>query len=68
MTWAMQELWRDWGMLAMLELGFGGKLGKLGDARAGLKQIWGKKKKKEQPETLAEAVAFEMKQQDLEKL
>lgn len=46
MTWAMQELWRDWGMLAMLELGFGGKLGKLGDARAGVKQIWGKKKKK----------------------
>lgn len=44
MTWAMQELWRDWGMLAMLELGFGGKLGELGDARAGVKQIWGKKK------------------------
>lgn len=28
----------------MLELGFGGKLGELGDARAGVKQIWGKKK------------------------
>lgn len=57
------------------------RLGDVGNAGTG---IWGKtggtgrckswgetdlgQKKIEQPETLAEAVAFEMKQQDLEKL